>query len=176
VAKVLAALLVSMTLGAVVLMALGNNPPSAGAFCLASYYRLEPVQQVITSRAPQHPHRWDSIEVHYSGTGAGNMEQLASLHGLAGPDQTNFHFCVCNGLGGPDGHIEPSERWQRQWSVVPGRTWRGTDRTIRICAIADGRATLPTDCQVKRTEALVQGLCRKFQIPSQSVYYPEYWR
>ncbi len=34
VAKVLAALLVSMTTGAVVLMALGNNPPSAGAFCL----------------------------------------------------------------------------------------------------------------------------------------------
>jgi hypothetical protein len=35
VVKVLAALLVSMTVGAFVLMALGNNPPSAGPFCLA---------------------------------------------------------------------------------------------------------------------------------------------
>jgi hypothetical protein len=175
VAKVLAALLVSMTLGAVVLMALGNNPPSAGAFCLANYYRLDPIEQVIMSRAAQHPDRWDCIEIHYSGTGAGNLEQLASLHGLAGPAQVNFHFCVYNGLGGPDGRIEATERWQRQWAVVPGHTWCGSNQTIRICVIADGKSIHPTDCQVKRTEALVEGLCRKFEIASESLYYPNNW-
>jgi hypothetical protein len=176
VAKVLVALLVSMTSGAVVLMALGNNPPKAGPFCLANYYRLDPVEKAIVSRAAQSPQRWNSIEICYSGTRAGNIEQLASLTGLAGPEDINYHFCVCNGLGGGDGQIQTSERWQRQWSIIPGRTWYGSSQTVRICVIADGKTVHPTDCQAKRTEALVEGLCRKFNIPPESIYCPGDWR
>ncbi|HEY5505442.1 MAG TPA: hypothetical protein VIK28_09810, partial [Sedimentisphaerales bacterium] len=62
VTKVLVMLLVSMTIGAVVLMALGNHPPSAGPFCLSTYYRLDPIQQAICSRVTQAPGRWESIE------------------------------------------------------------------------------------------------------------------
>ncbi|MHC4644755.1 MAG: peptidoglycan recognition protein family protein [Planctomycetota bacterium] len=176
VAKVLAALLVSMTLGAVVLMALGNNPPSAGTFTLASYYRLDSVAQAISSRDPQSPGRWARIEIYYSGTTGGNMEQLASLNGLTNPEDLNCHFCVCNDLGGSDGQIESTEKWQRQWSIVPGRTWYGTSQTIRICVIADGKNTPPTDCQTKRTDALVECLWRKFDISPSAVYYPHDWR
>ena len=176
VAKVLAALLVSMTIGAVILMALGNNPPSAGPFCLSSYYQLDPVEQAISSRAGQSPGRWNRIEVYYSGTRAGNVEQLASLSGLAGPEDVNFHFCVCNGLGGSDGQIQTSEKWQRQWSLIPNQTWYGSGQTIRICVIADERSCQPTDFQIKRTEALVEALCRRFDIQSQFVYYPSDWR
>ncbi|HUW18155.1 MAG TPA: hypothetical protein VMW16_02520 [Sedimentisphaerales bacterium] len=176
VAKVLVALLISMTLGAIALMALGNNPPKAGPFCLASYYRLDPIEKAIVSRAAQTPGRWNSIEICYSGTRAGNVEQLASLSGLASPEDINYHFCLYNGLGGGDGQIQPTEKWQRQWSIVPGRTWYGSSQTIRICVIADGRTIRPTDCQIKRTEALAEGLCRKFSIAAQSVYYPSDWR
>ncbi|HUT30988.1 MAG TPA: N-acetylmuramoyl-L-alanine amidase [Sedimentisphaerales bacterium] len=176
VAKVLVALLVSMTSGAAVLMALGNNPPKAGPFCLANYYRLDPAEEAIVSQAAQYPKRWNSIEICYSGTRAGNIEQLASLTGLAGPEDINYHFCVCNGLGGGDGQIQTSEKWQRQWSIAPGRTWYGSSQTVRICVIADGKTVHPTDCQAKRTEALVEGLCRKFNIPPESIYCPGDWR
>jgi len=177
VAKVLATLLVSMTAGAAVLMALGNNPPSTGPFCLASYYRLDPVEKAIISRAAQSPGRWSSIEICYSGTKAGNIEQLASLGGLTGPEDINYHFCLCNGLGGRDGQIQPTEKWQRQWSIVPGRTWYGSSQTIRICIIADpARRIRPTDCQLKRAEALINGLCRKFNIQPGSIYYPSDWQ
>jgi len=81
VAKVLAALLISMTAGAIVLLAMGNNPPSAGPFCLSIYYRLDPVEKAIISRSCQSPSRWSCIEIYYSGTKAGNVEQLASLNG-----------------------------------------------------------------------------------------------
>ena len=172
VVKVLAALLVSMTTGAVALMALGNNPPSAGPFCLSSYYRLDPVERAISSRSAQSPSRWNCIEIYYSGTKAGNIEQLASLSGLASPEDLNCHFVICNGLGDSDGQIEPTEKWQRQWSSIPGRTWYGGSQTIRICIIANGKACPPTDCQIKRTEALVEGLHRKFNIPPESIYYP----
>ncbi|MHC4478440.1 MAG: peptidoglycan recognition protein family protein [Planctomycetota bacterium] len=176
VAKVLAALLVSMTMGAVVLMALGNHPPKAGPFCLSSYYRLDPINKAILSRAAQTPRRWSSIEIYYSGTKAGNIEQLASLRGLASPQEINCHFCVCNGLGDADGQVLPTERWQKQWSTVPGRTWYGSSQTVRICVIADGATTFPTDCQIRRTEALAQSLCAKFGIDAQSVYFPGGWR
>lgn len=176
VAKVLAALLLSMTTGAIILMALGNHAPSAGPFCLSRYYRLDAVEKAIRSQAGQSPDRWNSIEIYYSGTRAGNIEQLASLSGLSSPDDINCHFVVCNGLGGNDGQIQPTENWQKQWSILPGRNWYGSTQTIRICIIAEGKTAPPTDCQVRRIESLVEGLCRKFRIQDSSLSYPNGWR
>ncbi len=173
-ARVFAALLASMTVGAIILMALGNNPPSAGAFCLASYYQLDPVEKAIESQAAQATERWNRIEIYYSGTKAGNIEQLASLNGLTNPDDINCHFVVCNGLGGDNGLIQTTTKWQRQWSTIPSRTWYGSEQTIRICVVADGR-TNPTDFQIKRVESLVEMLCRKFNIQPKTIYYPNDW-
>ncbi len=165
VTKVLVVLLVSMTTGAVVLMALGNHPPSAGPFCLSTYYRLDPIQQAIDSRVTQAPGRWESIEIYYSGTKAGNVDQLASLSGLANSDDINCHFVICNGLGGSDGQIQTTEKWQKQWSVIPDHTWYGSSRTIRVCLVADGRSVRPTNAQIKRAEALVESLVDEVQRP-----------
>ncbi len=94
VVKVLGALLVSMTIGAFVLMALGNNPPSAGPFCLSAYYRLTSVDQAVQSKACQAPDRWTSIEIFFSGTKGGSLQQPA------GAVDMNCHFVICNGAGG----------------------------------------------------------------------------
>jgi hypothetical protein len=176
VAKVLAALLISMTTGAVVLMTLSNNPPSAGPFSLSSYYHLDPVEEAVLSRTIQSSSRWNRIEIYYSATKAGNIEQLASLSGLASPEDINSHFVICNGLGGGDGQIQPTEKWQRQWSIVPGKTWYGSGQTIRICVIADGKSTRPTDLQIRRAEALAEKLCRKFEIQPEAIYYSSDWQ
>jgi len=174
--KVLAAFLTSLTAGVIILIALGNDPPSAGAFCLSGYYSLEPVEKAIFSGPSQSLGRWDRIVIYYSGTKAGNIEQLASLSGLADPEDINCHFVICNGLGGDDGQIQPTEKWERQWSSIPGRSRNGSGQTIRICIIADGKTTLPTDFQIKRAEALVEGLYRKFNIQLESTYYPNDWQ
>ena len=176
VAKVLAALLVSMTFGAIVLMALGNNPPSKGPFSLASYFRLDPVDKTIRSRTAQSPDRWNRIEIYYSGTKAGNIEQLASLSGLPSPEDINCHFVVCNSLGGGDGQILSTEKWKRQWSATPGRSWYGSSSTIRICVVADPGSCCPTDCQIKRVEQLVEALHRKFGVTAESISYPKDWQ
>lgn len=175
VAKVLAALLASMTVGAITLMALGHNPPSAGPFSLWTYYRLDPVKKAISSHAAQSPDRWNRIEIYYSGTKTGNIKQLALLKGLNNTEDVNFHFCLCNGQGGENGQIQATEKWLRQWSLIPDRTWYGTGQTIRICIIADGETTYLTDCQIKRLETLVDELCRKFRISPKSIYYPSDW-
>ena len=176
VVKVLATLLASMTIGAIVLMALGHNPPSAGPFSLWTYQSLDPVKNAIASRAPQSPDRWNSIEIHYSGTKSGNVKQLAALNRLANPDDLNCHFCLCNGLGGSDGEIQQTEIWQKQWSAIPNQTWYGSGQTIRICIVADGKDAYPTDCQIKRMQVLVEGLCKKFRIQSDAIYYPSDWQ
>ena len=164
-----------MTAGAVLLMAMGKNPPPAGAFCLDSYYQLEPVEQVLLSEAPQLLGRWSTIEVYYSCTRAGNIEQLTSLSGLAEPQDLNCHFVVCNGLGGENGRIQPTAKWQSQQSVTP-TTAPTTDReTIRICVVADAKSAPPTDIQKKRVQALVQLLSRRFSIPPKAIHFPSGW-
>ena len=165
-----------MTLGAIVLMALGNNPPSAGPFCLSSYYRLDPIEKAVSSQAAQSNYHWNCIEIYYSNTKAGNIEQLASLSGLSSPEDINYHFVVCNGLGGGDGQVESTTRWRKQWSVIPSRTWYGTPQTIRICVVADGQKRFATNSQLRRVENLVDKLARKFDIEPDYIYYPGSWR
>jgi len=184
--KVLAAFLTSLTAGVIILIALGNDPPSAGAFCLSGYYSLESVEKAIFSELAQPPSRWGRIVIYYSGT-----------HSLLAQESKGCHFVVCNGFGGADGQIQPTEKWHKQCSIVPGRSRNGSGRTIRICVIADGKTTRPvrnstmpnmiqkrkisngtrpTDVQIRRVEELVETLHREFNIQTESIYYPNDWQ
>jgi len=163
--KALLMLLIAMTSGAMVLMALGNNPPSAGAFCLSSYYKLASVEQAITSSVLSAMGRWKRIEVCYSGTCSGDLESLTYL-------QDQCHFVICNRYGGEDGQILTTERWDTQQSVRPSQNSPLEDEKIRICVVSDGQSTYPTDCQIARVRALADALCTRFGIGTESVYYP----
>ena len=196
--KVLVILGISITVGAVILNALGHNPPSAGAFCLSRYYRLSSVKRAIQSRANRPLRRWSQIEIDYSGTESGNIEQLALLSKMGSPEHfnpdregneevsngVNYHFIICNGNGGHDGLIQPTEKWQRQSLIIAGQSRNDgpvfsetlREQTIYICVIADNETSFPTDFQIKRTEELVEGLCRKFNIQPESISYPDSWQ
>ena len=175
VAKVLAILLASMTTGAIVLMALGHNPPSAGPFSLWTYYSLDPVKAAISTPEAQSPSRWNRIVVHCSGTRDGNIKRLVLLKGLPNPKDANFHFCLCNGSGDLDGQIQSTEKWQKQRSAIPGGGWYGSGQTIRICIVADGKTSRVTDNQMKRLQVLVEALCNKFSITRQAIGFPSNW-
>jgi len=175
VVKVLAVLLASMTIGAIVLMTLGHNPPSAGPFSLWSYYCLNPVKEAISTKVAQFSNRWNCIEIFYSGTESGNLESLTELNGFTDSADINCHFCLYNGFGGIDGQIQSTDRWLNQRSAIPGNNWYGSDQTIRICVIAEGTSSRPTDCQIKRIQILVEELRRRFSILPGSVYYPSNW-
>jgi hypothetical protein len=179
-AKVLFSLIVSMTIGAAVLLMLEDKPLPAGAFSLASYTLLGSVEEAIETYEPLEKdgesQRWQHIEVFYSNTIGGNIEQIASLNGLRQSEDLNLHFLICNGRGGQDGQIQTSERWKRQWSCVPGGRWYGNSKTIRVCLIADGSSVLPSEFQIKRTNLLLETLCRKFNISTDEVIYPVNWQ
>ncbi len=170
VAKVLAALLVSMTAGAVVLMALGNNPPPAGAFALSNITGQGPIDAAMSPALASPRDRWDAIEVYYSNTSSGNCEQLARAYGLESADDLSCHFVVCNKSCGQDGRIEITRKWRDQASAVADAARYG--RRVRICIVSDGRTTWPTHYQLISVDQLLTRLCRKFDIPAGSVYYP----
>jgi len=184
--KVLVALLASIIAGALVLNALGYNPPSAGAFCLSRYYRLEPVEKTIISQAAQYRARWKRIEIFYSDSGSQEQTKDAAREGVGQLDSANSvpvaqdvdcHFVICNGQAGYDGQIRATEKWQRQ-SSVSRPSYDGTRpavqdaKTIFICIVTNGKTAYPTDFQIKRSEALVEELCRRFDIQPASVLYP----
>jgi len=175
-AKLFAALLASMTAGAIVLIALGNNPPSAGAFCLSHYYDLDPVEKAVSSRATQFSGRWNSVEIYYSGIVSGSTSRKVLQSTLFGFENDDCHFVICNGRGGNDGQIQSTDNWQEQQSIAGEQNLYGDGQAIRICIIVDGQNRHPTDSQIKRAEALVELLCRKFDIQPGAVRYPKNWQ
>ena len=188
--KVLVALLVSIITGALVLNALGYNPPSAGAFCLSRYYRLAPVEKAVICEAAQYRGRWRRVEIFCSQTGHGGQVQPVtdgravqtdSSSDAGGGEYDACHFIILIGRSGQDGYIEATEYWKKQWSVNRQsddgvQPALGDALTVFICLATDGKIDRPTDFQVKRAEALVEELCRRFNIWPESVHYPDTWR
>jgi len=174
-AKILICLIVSMTAGAAVLLALDNQSISAGPFSLASYSSLGSISSVMHTAKPVSVDRWDRIEVFYSNSKGGNLAQVASLAGLTNSDDLNFHFLVCNSLGALDGQIQPTEKWLNQWSALPAAGWYGSSKTIRICVVGE-KISGASDYQVSRTEELIESLARDFGIESSKIHYPAGWQ
>ncbi|MCK5564803.1 MAG: hypothetical protein KAJ07_06115 [Planctomycetes bacterium] len=172
--RVIASLVASMTIGALVLMALDKQSLTAGPFSLASYTNLNPVEKIATESLISEAQHWDFVEIYYSGTMAGDIEQLAKFNGLSSSEDVNFHFLVCN--GNRDGNIDSSMKWWKQRAALPGQDWFGDSQTIRICVVADGVRTLATDCQIQRTNDLVEELARDFNISKKSIAYPANWQ
>ena len=185
--KVLVALCVSMLIGGAILNALDHRPLSASAFCLSTYYRLAPVEDSVSRRFAPHPGRWKRIKIYYSNDSDSRNQtvcdsedvakQSNSSSGRIDGDNAHCHFVICNGYGGNNGQIQSTENWQSQWPVSRGspnhtEPIKEDERTIYICIATNGESTAPTDSQIRRTEALVEELCRRFDIRSESILYP----
>jgi len=173
--KVLAALAFSLTAGAIVLLALGNNPPPADAFCLSQYCRLAPVEKVIKLSSGKVARCWQGIDICY----AGQCSAFGGLCGASGNShqsaELNCHFIICNGTGAANGQIRPTSLWLGQQSCGCAAAGEGGDSVIRLCVITDHPAARVTDFQLKRTETLVKVLLLRYEIPEANVVYPPNW-
>jgi hypothetical protein len=167
---VLFSLIASMTVGALVLMALDNHHPvSANAFSLTSYLRLDPAEKMVKNTLAVSPAQWNQVEVYYSRTDGGSADELALLTDLATGTKTQFHFVIGNGNGAQDGAIQAGEYWKLQ------RLCTERSGVVRICVISNGTPDSVTDCQVNRTNALVETLIRTFGISPRNIRYPATW-
>jgi hypothetical protein len=164
--RVLIALIVSMTIGAVVLMALDNGALKGGAFSL---YRLNglPGEDFVMKDLDEGVEiaDWGRVEILYSNTTSGSALDLPVLArlSLSGDRHLDAHFIICNGQGGGLGQIQPTVRWKQQKPVLSADVG-----TIRICVVAngivDGAKVGPSDNQVLSTDHLVEFLQKQFDI------------
>jgi hypothetical protein len=95
---------------------------------------------------------------------------LALLTDLENGTKAEFHFVVCNGNGAQDGVVQAGEYWKLQ------RLCQGRNGTVRVCVISDGRSESVTDCQINRTNALVESLIRTYHLSAHRVDYPANWQ
>ena len=170
--RVLMSLVVSMTIGAIILMALDNQSLSGGAFSLASYTSLSSPEQVVCGGVSLQYNKWSRIRIYYSDD---STEALAALIGLNSSQEVNSHFVVHNGRHGEDGFIQSTGKWRSQQSCVSGQDWYADDM-IRICVLSSGATGQCSDCQIKRTGMLIETLSRKFNIPTEQISYPINWQ
>lgn len=173
--KVFVAALISALIGGLTLKALCDNPPSAGAFSLSEYYRLDSIEEVLRSDVPQSAEHWGHIVIYYSGSIVDAAREPEAINGTARRENTNCHFVIFNGVCGGDGQIQTTEKWRRQSSAAGSGRAGGKDGTIRLSILADGKIAVPTNLQIKRTESLVAALARRFNICSEFIHYPEGW-
>jgi hypothetical protein len=167
---VLFSLIASMTIGALVLMALDHNGPSAAAaYSLSSYLRLDPVEEVVTNSVKVAPAKWQRVEITYSQTDGGNANELPLLMGLVGDQKAEYHFVICNGNGGENGQIQATDYWKLQ------RTCGNRSGIIRVCVISDGQTEV-TDSQMQRTNTLAESLSRTFEVAPKKIRYPIDWQ
>jgi hypothetical protein len=174
--KVFAVLLMSMSICAALLLALGKNPPSAGAFCLDDYYRLDPVEKNVSSKIEQFSDRWNAIEIFYNCHKSDYIKKTNQENELQNHINDDYHFALCNGLNGGDGIIITTEKWQIQQSAIHYTNKISNEKTIRICIIKKNNLAEQSEYQEKRLEELIEELSRRFNISPKEVYYPERWR
>jgi len=166
VAKVLVALLASMTIGAVVLLVLGNNRPQGDltTFSLSDHISIG---SAMRPKVSSPSNRWNTVEVFYSGTTEGDIAQLAAGQGKRDPGDIDCHIVICNGRGQGNGTVLPTRRWQNQASAAS--TGNGT---IRVCVVGDARQSPITQRQRTSLQEVVKHICRHYNIESRSIYYP----
>jgi hypothetical protein len=169
-------LVASMTIGAVVLMAVDRKTVSDGAFSLAGYVQLSRVEQVVLDSIEAPQGNWDRVQVFFSGTSSSNADKILQKH--TGSDGVQFHFIVCNGVGSNldgqqyvDGQIEFTNQWVDQKPCLTA-----ADTTIRICVVSDGIVTVPTDSQIKRVAMLVRLFNQRLGIPTKNISFPANWQ
>lgn len=167
--KVLVSLIVSMTIGAFVLMMLDNQVLSEGAFSLAGLYNLTPAEEKIDANPKNSNHRnWERLEVYYSDKPVQNLNQVAA------DNNAKMHFVIANADHGTDGLIKSTEKWRKQKTCLSD-TGYGSN-IIRICIISDGNNAAPTDCQILRAVELVNALSKKYDISRKKINYPDNWQ
>lgn len=156
-----------MTVGAIVLLAMDHQKISGGGFSLASFQRLDTVDHSLKSDDGTQKLGWNSIEITYSHTVGGNIENIALAQGILTPTDADFHFLIGNGDGAPDGGIISSHRWNRQISCADN------SKTIKIVIVSDGMKVRPTDTQIKRLSKLISTLSRQYGISSKDIVCPK---
>jgi len=169
--KVMLFLVVSMTVGALVLLSLQGNPIKPMPFSLSSQSRLTSADTALGTEIGIEQGRWQSIEVSYCSSDV----CLSSTLGLTGEMALRYHFVISDGTEGKDGQIYASNRWVKQLNCLNPDQGSYNSQAIRICMmVKDPRNPLITSRQMRQLEALVMSLSKHCRIDARITWKPSF--
>ena len=153
-------LIVSMTAGTFILLALEGKPFKPAAFSLSSSSEINTTlsRATVGTKDGIIPEKWKAIEIAYS-------TSIHEIHNsrTTGSLNNNYHFVICDGSEGSiDGQILATKTWYTQMAIQD--IIFPTD-TIRICIISPSDIYKPTPWQSNRLESLVNCLVKHCNIP-----------
>jgi len=151
--KVLGALLVAMTVGALLLMAMESQPPRPSNEILASIRSSAAVGGVVASS------RWRRIVVNSSLGGADTLPGRSHFVISAKPDATGWQ-------------VKPTNLWRQQRAghhiYVAGRDFNSD--SIGVCLIGDFSTNSPGSQQFEALLGLIRSLQLKCGIRAENIY------
>ena len=188
---VMVSLLTSLTLSAVALSLMQNQPLTSASvrpILMQAATSAQSISSLIKPKVPLRRSQWNYIILYQSGESSGNLagltfgRQIGGVTGsvMAHRAAVNFHFVVDNAAnyrGYPSGNIEVGSSWRDQQPAAPYLTWpyyyhtvpNPYQNAIGVCLIGNLAHQQVSNRQLKATVALVKGLQRKLGIPNSRV-------
>lgn len=118
---------------------------------------------------------WIYVVVHHSATESGSVESIHSEHQQRKDSSGNswlgigYHFVIGNGVGMPDGQVEPTFRWRQQIHGAHSGSVVHNSNGIGVCLIGNFQNHPPTQRQMKAVTDLVRDLSQRYKIPARLV-------
>jgi hypothetical protein len=167
--KVMLALVVAMTCGALILLALEGKPIQPMPFSLSSQGQLTDIEAALDTDIPIQPGRWRRIDVSYRA-----VPGILLQNGLAGELALRYHFVIPNDEDPTNSCLCSSPRWTKQMPCIPPPNGLLEEQTIKICLLT-GNPGQPasTSNQVRQLQILVDYLIKDCHIEPNLVWMPD---
>ena len=157
--KAILLLMVAMTTGALILLALEGKPIRRVpmGYSLHSQSQLNSFDIDLQTEVGLELGRWRDIKVYFELDNG----SLSSRFGPTGTLAISYHFVISNGGVGKDGQIYPTNRWRSQLPCL--NTSAGSERTLRVCLLrdsVDSKQTLNQSRQLDILQSKLVKFCR----------------
>ena len=162
-------LVLAMSAGALILLALEGKPIQPMPFSLSSQGQFTAVESALKTDTPIRPERWRRIDVSYRAD-PGQLPQ----YGLTGELAVRYHFVIANVISNQSSCIYSSHRWTKQLPCTGPENGPRDQQTIKICLLTNNpNQPVSTSSQVRQLQKLVDYLIKDCQIEPNLVWMPD---
>ena len=167
--KVMLTLVLAMSAGALILLALEGKPIQPMPFSLSSQGQFTAVESALKTETPIRADHWRRIDVSYRAD-PGQLPQ----YGLTGELAVMYHFVIANVNGKQSSCIYSSRQWTKQLPCLGSENSPRDRQTIKICLLTNNPGQpVSTSSQVRQLQKLVDYLIKDCQIEPNLVWMPD---
>ena len=159
-------LVIAMTAGALILLALEGKPIQPMPFSLYHQGQLTAVETALQTDTAIEPGRWLRIDVSYRT----NQDQLSPQYRPTGELAQKYHFIISD----QNSSIFASQRWYRQLPCFSPPNGLSDPQTIKICLFTHNPSRpASTHHQVRQLQELIEYLQKNYHIEPNIAWMPD---